>query len=177
MDTHQITYVLKHHPSTKSYFRGVYALDEIPRVLKGDKHCCVVNTDPSDQSGSHWLAMYFEGGKGEFFCSYGNPPSFYDERLENFMDTFSNMWNFNSKRLQGTFSTVCGQYCIFYLIKKCEGRTLRNIVSLFGNDLHKNDGKVNDWFNRKYNSSFPTHDIEFTFTQFSRSFEDREVDT
>lgn len=177
MDTHQINYVLKHHPATKPYFRGVYALDEIPRIFNGGKHCCVVNSDESNKSGSHWLAVYFDGIQGQFFCSYGNPPAFYGGPLENFMETFSEKWNFNTKRLQGTFSTVCGQYCIYYLIKKCEGRSLREIVNVFGTDLHKNDEKVNAWFNRKYNVTFPTHDLAFAFTQFSRSFEDREVNT
>ena len=34
----------------------------------------VVNTDPSDQPGSHWVALYYDGlGQFEYFDSFGLP--------------------------------------------------------------------------------------------------------
>jgi hypothetical protein len=38
---------------------GVFASDQLPELI--EKYPCgfVVNTDPSNQSGTHWLAFYF----------------------------------------------------------------------------------------------------------------------
>lgn len=175
MDTLQIDHVLKNHPATKDYFEGVFALDEIPRVLTKNKYCYIFNSDTRDKPGSHWLAFYYNGSRGEFFDSYGNSPSFYSQDFKEFLDKHIKTWDFNTKRFQGTFSTVCGQYCIYYLIKRCEGKGLRNVANVFSHDLNKNDRKVNTWFNQKYNSSFPTHDLKFTLSQIAQSFEYREV--
>ncbi|GFY13354.1 hypothetical protein TNCV_2336181 [Trichonephila clavipes] len=42
-------------------FLGVYPSDKIPKVKK--KAALVVNTDPHDEEGSHWLAMYIQDEK------------------------------------------------------------------------------------------------------------------
>nr|DAC81423.1 TPA_asm: adenain [Strongylocentrotus sea urchin adintovirus] len=169
MDTSQIDYVLKQHPSIRTYYGGTYPSDALPRDIGLDKQCFVVNVDPRSQPGSHWVAFYFEGGKGEFFDSYGNEPSFYSKRFTTFLQRNSVSWIYNSKRVQGTLSTVCGQYCIFYNLKRCQGYTLTPIVSAFGNDFNKNDSKINNWFNRRYGSSFPVHDVSFVLSQVAKS--------
>ena len=137
MDTTQIDYVLKQHPSIRTYYGGTYPSDALPRDIGLDKQCFVVNVDPSSQPGSHWVAFYFEGGKGEFFDSYGNEPSFYSKRFTTFLQRNSVSWIYNRKRVQGTLSTVCGQYCIFYNLKRCQDYKLTRIVSAFGNDFNK----------------------------------------
>ncbi|GFX82368.1 hypothetical protein TNCV_2870491 [Trichonephila clavipes] len=43
-------------------FLGVYPSDKIPKVKK-KKAALVVNTDPHDEEGSHWLAMYIQDEK------------------------------------------------------------------------------------------------------------------
>ncbi|GFU88482.1 uncharacterized protein TNCV_3354211 [Trichonephila clavipes] len=61
-------------------FLGVYPSDKIPKVKK--KAALVVNTDPHDEEGSHWLAMYIQDEKTiEFFDSYGFPPSVYEPHI------------------------------------------------------------------------------------------------
>ena len=42
-------------------------------VIEG--HLLVCNTDPSNRPGSHWIAIYVEDGRGEFFDSFGRRPN------------------------------------------------------------------------------------------------------
>ena len=168
MDTHQIDYVLKHHSSTKPYYKGTYASDQLPREISTVKQCYVVNTDPSNKTGSHWVAFYFEGGKGEFFDSYGNEPSFYSSTFTTFLQRNSLSWVYNTKRVQGAVSTVCGQYCIYYIMKRCRDQGLSRIMSVFGNDYRQNDQKINDWFNQRFDSSFPMQDVSFILKQVAQ---------
>ncbi|GFT38166.1 uncharacterized protein TNCV_4857551 [Trichonephila clavipes] len=70
-------------------FLGVYPSDKIPKVKK--KAALVVNTDPHDEEGSHWLAMYIQDEKTiEFFDSYGFPPSVYEPHISQYVKLFPN---------------------------------------------------------------------------------------
>ena len=60
MNTFQLAQVLTKDPFTKGSFAGVYACDqlssiEISKYLKS----LVVNTDPIELPGTHWIAIYF----------------------------------------------------------------------------------------------------------------------
>ena len=117
------------------------------KILSNRYPCgLVVNTDPSDEPGTHWVAFYFPSkGKGEFFDSYGHPPDYYNSSFKNFLERHSREWSFNNRKLQSVWSDVCGQYCIFYLIHRAPEKSMKKIVQLFGNDTVLNDSKV-AWF-------------------------------
>lgn len=56
-------------------FKGVYAIDEINKILVSDKVGVVLNLDPSNKPGSHWVALYIDskGDKSvEYYDSFGN---------------------------------------------------------------------------------------------------------
>ena len=77
MNTLQLKRALEHNTFTKKIFGGVFAADELPKVITSP---CgfVANTDPSTEPGTHWVAFYFPSrDKGEFFDSYGYPPEHY----------------------------------------------------------------------------------------------------
>jgi len=52
-------------------FDGVFSIDNLP----DDPHLLVCNTDPSYKPGRHWIAIYIEDGRGEFFDSFGHRPN------------------------------------------------------------------------------------------------------
>ena len=176
MDTTQIHHVLSNHPSTKSCFKGVFASDEFPnKINRHRKQCYVVNTDPSSKPGLHWVAFYYSDGEGFFFDSYGNPPDFYKHEFKEHLDRNADSWTYNTKRLQGTMSSVCGQYCIFFLIKRCRSSpklSYSHILRSFGRDYDRNDKKVNTWFNHTFKVTLPVHDVDFTVRQVARSFDE-----
>ena len=45
----------------------------------------------------------------------------------------------NKIQLQSAFSTVCGQYCIYFLYHRCRKRSMSTIVNSFVNDKLRND--------------------------------------
>ena len=104
---------------------GVFARDELPDVSRESRPwCLILSTDPIDQPGSHWLALYAPiNGLIELFDSFGFSPSTY------------NLDSLNPIHLSYTFqslnSSVCGQYCIVYLYLRSRHKSLTQIFYLF----------------------------------------------
>ena len=59
MNTFQLAQALTKDPFTKGSFACVYAYDQLPSV-KINKYpkSFVVNTDPMELPGTHWIAIY-----------------------------------------------------------------------------------------------------------------------
>jgi len=100
-------------------FDGVFSIDNLP----DDPHLLVCNTDPSDKPGRHWVAIYIEDGRGEFYDSFGRRPNIDFER--SYMNRHCVSWKFNDKLLQSKF---CGHYCIYFCIRRCGGIDMCKIM-------------------------------------------------
>ena len=60
MNTFQLAQVLTKDPFTKGSFSGVYACDELTSIeINEYPKSFVVNTDPMELPGTHWIAIYF----------------------------------------------------------------------------------------------------------------------
>ena len=57
-------------------FDGVFAADDLP----DEPHLLVSNTHPTSRPGRHWVCICVENGRGEYFDSFGRPPTAYFER-------------------------------------------------------------------------------------------------
>ena len=69
MDTNQIEY------SDRTPMLKPYLVECMPKTVQ---YPCVMvlNTDPADEAGEHWVALYFdENGQGEYFDSWNTPPT------------------------------------------------------------------------------------------------------
>ena len=105
------------------HFLGVFAFDHTPYTsLLFPKErdaiiCCVVNTDPSDRPGEHWVAFFRDSSLKllEYFDSYGENPTFYGFFLGKSIAPNNAQIQYSNKTLQGYGSTVCGQYCVLFL--------------------------------------------------------------
>ena len=71
---------------------GVFPRDILPQPIDG---AYVINTDPHYKPSQHWVAMYLNGGRGEYYDSLGLPPMY-----EEFVDFLSKKWTFNSRTVQ-----------------------------------------------------------------------------
>ena len=80
-----------------------------------------------------------ENGTGDYFDSFGRPPS---EVLERYMYNVCERWTFNSRQLQSVVSYFCGHYCIYYCLLRSRGVTMNAIVGSFSNDTGFNDCMV-----------------------------------
>ena len=119
MDELQIGGILSQLPWTKDSFHGVYASDTMPKKWIKRRPCnFVVNLSKEDQRGSHWVAIHLDAdGYGEYFCPYGFPPL--TKTLLDFLNhQTKRKWTYNSRQLQSAFTSMCGGYCIFYLMYK-----------------------------------------------------------
>lgn len=149
-------------------FAGVFASDQLPASIE-KPGALIVNTEPSRLSGEHWVAIYIDkSGRGEYFDSFGRKPFVKDIVL--FLDGQCPGWSFNEKRLQGGLTTVCGQYCIYYLYRRCRGLSMSNIVQYFSSDYDRNDYTVARFVARYFNITLPSSDSDakFMFNQICK---------
>ena len=146
MKTFQSEQVLTKDPFTKGIFAGVYAFDQLSSIEISKYPKSVVNTDHMELPGAHWIAIYFdEQMKGEFFDSYGKHPTHENKHFLDFMNRNAVEWEHNKTQLESAFSTVCGQYCLYFLYHRCRKRSMSSIVNSFVNDKLRNDQLVYDF--------------------------------
>ena len=120
MNNYQLEYILRRYPVTVS------AAD---KIRKQGGRFVISNTDTSDGPGKHSIAFYFpKRGPYEFFDSLGNTPESYGVGFEKLLNKTYLVYN---GQLQQLSSNVCGLYCAYYVIKRYQGKTLKNIVKEF----------------------------------------------
>ena len=115
----QIEAVLKIQPSTRKIFRGVFAINRLPTRQPG---AYVINLDRHDEPGSHWVVVFDDGKRVEYFDSYGLPPS-----ITSFLGhkaVYSSIYS------QPLYSNACGFYCVYYIIQRSLGITMTDILLL-----------------------------------------------
>ena len=136
MDTNQLRRLL----APVHGFKGVYSRDTLPKQVTYP--CALIcNTDQASGPGEHWVAMYIDSlGYGEYFDSYGILPL--HKGMTNFMNHVCTYWKYNTQKLQGKNSRVCGHYCIVYLWCKAHGHSMDDMVKLYGPNLKQNDDLV-----------------------------------
>ena len=126
---------------TRKNYLGTFAFNEKPSI-RNYPSCFILNTEPRNQDGEHWLAFYFDKERiCYFFDSFGNTPSFY--KLQSYIRKNSKKSFFNSKRIQG-FKPYCGLYCIFFLLFATY-KNLEDFFSVFSDNFTTND----DFFTTK----------------------------
>lgn len=119
---------------------GVFPLDGLPSET--NKKAFVVNLDPADRPGSHWVAVYLEDDRADYFDSYGQmspvPPQIWE-----FMKRNGGTYRVNTETYQGPCSTTCGQHCMFFLYHRCRGTPYRTTLrKLRPRRYEDNDKKV-----------------------------------
>ena len=140
MNTIELSLILRKDKYSRAVFQGVYPSDKLPTSVLSYPALFIANVDTSDKPGSHWVAFYFtKDREGEYFDSYGLPPSSYSRTFTNFLNNNSNSWIFNTVTLQSINSKVCGHYCIYYALFRCRDIKMSAIVHRFSNNKRRND--------------------------------------
>ena len=105
----------------KSPFRisKVCAFNELPKYVETCNRPAlfIVNSDPSNLPGSHWIVMYIDVKNAYFFDPLGHHPNKYDRSFKEFLahnSTSPFSYNFNSNQLQHSESHSCGYYCTYF---------------------------------------------------------------
>lgn len=143
MNTQEIAAVLRNLSYTKSTFQGVFPSDRLPMHVERYPAALVANVDGHDRPGSHWCAFYIDDEQhGEFFDSYGQKPEEYCSSFKTFLDNNCKQWTYNSQQMQSLGSNVCGHYCLYFIVNRCQSVSLKTIVSRFTENYNNNDRYV-----------------------------------
>ena len=129
MNTHQLRQIFSEKPD----FIGVFPSDQIPPVQPSSRvKCLIVNLDPSNKPGSHWVALsYHRNTLGrnemEYFDSYGFPPHLA-------IPVRGKNWHlsYNRTRFQTRNSVVCGQHCVHFVDKRLAGVDFKTFLVRLG---------------------------------------------
>lgn len=124
MNTLEILRILDSDKIVKHLFRGVFALNKIPKVKKYPS-AFIVNLDDSSQPGSHWVGMYFNKRHHcDYFDSYGRPPY----ELQNYILSNSKSYTYNNIQVQRFLTITCGPMSLYFIVWRTRGITFKNIV-------------------------------------------------
>ena len=136
MNTLQINAILNNYSRTRRYYRGCFAADQIsnnqslepPIAITRYPYAFVVNVDESHQPGSHWIAIFVcSPSRVEYFDSLASTPTD-NYHIGEYLKQFPIVAKNSKFPLQNPFSNVCGQFCIYFIINRCEGISFDDIV-------------------------------------------------
>ena len=140
MDSKQLTKIMLGDAITAIKFKGVYPADGFLDMPPTYPTSYIINTDPRDQPGKHWVAIYMTSDSNcEFFNSYGKPPQHYHNAWLSWIKYYSYKWTYNHHCVQPAFTATCGLHCLFYLYHRCQGIVLKTIQKLYSTQLPLND--------------------------------------
>ena len=118
VDNLQLTDMINKDPLLKFKFRGCFPRDTFPNLLQ--KEFVIVNTDPSDQPGEHWLLIASRGDTILLYDSFGRDfrqffHSIYSkvEKWTKSTKQIIHQYKPSSTLLQPIESQFCGIYCVF----------------------------------------------------------------
>ena len=157
MDNHQISKICRKDKYIRPYFLGVYSSDTLPRQVRRPS-CLICNTATSSMPGEHWIAIYFDTYKTEYFCSFGMPPN---SRIAAYLRSLDSPVVRSSKTLQSDRTTACGQFTIFFLHLRCCGVPYKTLVKAFANNTLVNSRLSTLFVNGMFNENTVVRDMEF----------------
>ena len=146
MNNVQIENALKGDSTVGRVLVGVFPADCLPRS-KEFPGAYIANTEPSNMVGQHWVAFCCENNEVECFDSFGRNPGDYLEYIRKRLDDEYQV--VQCENLQSKDSTVCGQYCMLFILLKAYGFSFEDILSAL-----TNDSKINDEFVCKFINKF-----------------------
>ena len=100
-------------------FYGTVPCDQLPRTLPQEGPTAYsVNTDPQDEPGRHWIAIWTEGTLSEVMDSYGLLLEVYGttDPIMEWLNCHFKYQMHNGRSQQSLFSQSCGDYALMYLI-------------------------------------------------------------
>lgn len=133
-------------------YRGAWACDQIPAPPSNCHACFIVNTDNSEQDGSHWLGIYIP--PRAHHSIFIDPQNLPHHTLNRSLRNYFSMYELEPIKtmpfaIQGPRSLLCGPYCAFTLYNLSHYRydICRLTEQEFSEfDFQQNDFKVRRWW-------------------------------
>jgi len=142
MNSTELRYILCDSIPSK-FETGVFACDQLNNVVS-DSFAIICNNQDSTLPGQHWLAFYKSSihNSTEMFDSFAMSVKFYPNYISAFLKSKGSIVIKNKCQVQSNFSNYCGQFCVYFLLKRIQGLSFSTIMNLFSADLSKNDRVV-----------------------------------
>ena len=128
MNTKQLWNALTHNPETNFYFDGIFSADTLNSITERPE-LIICNTDPSDKPGEHWVLFFFKGKSVDFYDSLGRDINYYGSLFLDFIKNFAHDYKQCIRRTQPIHSSLCGHYCLYYALSKCNGDSMEKIIN------------------------------------------------
>lgn len=133
MDNLQINEYLKKYTN----FKGTFPRDMLPKAIPINSGV-VINTDKAGGPGEHWVAVYLNNSGAQYFDSFGLVPL--HKEIFAFLNRISpNGWYYNKVTFQSLHTDTCGNYCIYYLSLRLNGKSFDDFCNIFNFSPLKND--------------------------------------
>ena len=159
----QLEYLARGNPYLEKHFVGVFPCDKLPdKPDKSEPRAYIVNTDPEEMPGRHWIALWTENNKCEVMDSYALPLDTYRTTgpLQAWLDKHWKYVVHNGRTLQSLFSQSCGDYALLYLIAKARNHSMQQFVQSFDkHDYVANDHKVGTLLKRVIKQETQWHTV------------------
>ena len=146
------------HTHFKSRFSGIFACDTVPKNLK-DGHFIIINRDSQSQRGSHWFCAVRLKNTIEIFDSLSVKQSDKSFLLRTFSFRGITEIVFNVTQVQPDYSTLCGQYCLVFLMERYHNLDMsyNELINQFLSDNVSENDKIvkqsmNDFYNHGYSN-------------------------
>lgn len=141
MLAHELVEFINSFNSLKSHFVGIYAINTLPRTLK-IKHFLICNTDTDSGSGKHWFVILRSNiKKYELFDSLGLSDLKQTLIIQN-CHFNTEYLKFNKTAVQSLTSSSCGQFCLYFIIKRLHNLDLS--FSEILNEIFESDTDLNE---------------------------------
>ena len=135
--------------SPVSYFCGIIYDNNVNQIDININGYVVVNLDDSRGPGTHWIALGIFSDTIEFFdplgCDFLNWPNLPVGLLKFLFRSSFEKTIVKIQRLQSSKSSVCGLYCIFYIMHR-NRYSLQSILNYFDGSRLENDIKLVRYF-------------------------------
>jgi hypothetical protein len=144
MYTNEIDSALKKAHETNQIYLGTFAINQLPeRRIERFPSCLIVNSCPARIKNSltcHWIAIYIDKKKVEYFDTSGLPTFLGNHQLTRFLKKQQKKIIYNDKQIQAFNSIKCGQFSCIFVYGKSIQYPMKKIINLY----HKQDFDKND---------------------------------
>ena len=146
MDGNALRRLVDSNDVVKRNFGGILPADGLDNktTSNSEQRFYIVNTDPSNLPGSHWVAFGI-GERVEFFDSLGRAPNYYYDNFERFLIERGPSYTYNKTRYQSSESESCGEFCLYYIALRTVDVSYETIVNSFRENVSLNDVLVHDF--------------------------------
>ena len=118
MQGFELSHVIESFPVLNQHFKGVYAINTLPKTLKY-RQFCICNTDSSYGSGIHWFCFLRNSKTSiECFDSLGISETKREVLKSNCYFRGVKEIIFNETQFQKSSSTSCGLFVIYFIFER-----------------------------------------------------------